>query len=430
MGIAQQIRQLTAPQRNAFLACFLGWSLDAFDFFILTFCLKAIAADFHTGIHQVTVAVSWTLMMRPVGALLFGVLAERFGRRPLLMANIICFSVFELASAFAPSLTALLVCRALFGIAMGGEWGVGAALALESLPAKGRGFFSGVLQEGYSIGNLLAAATFGILFPHLHGTGLLTNWRVMFMVGTLPALLVFYIRSKVQESPGWLNMLPEERKHFAGVVPHEMVGGLVRYWWRFLLLVVMMAAFTSLSHGTQDLYPTFMEKDHHLSTHWVGLIGVIGSLGAVFGGIAWGAWSEQIGRRRAIIGAALLTIPLIPLWAWTHAPLAICCGVFLMQFMVQGAWGIVPAHLNELAPASVRAVVPGLVYQMGSLLSSWNIFFQTDLATRYFNGALAPVLTGTVLVVVLVMVVTTSLCGEAKGVDLSGVEDEQMVVGV
>ncbi len=430
MGIAQEIRQLTAPQRNAFLACFLGWSLDAFDFFILTFCLRAIALDFHTGIKQVTVAVSWTLMMRPVGALLFGVLAERFGRRPTLMVNILCFSIFELASAFAPTLTALLVCRALFGIAMGGEWGIGSALALESLPAKGRGFFSGVLQEGYSIGNLLAAAAFGILFPRLHGTGMLTNWRVMFMVGTLPALLVFYIRSKVEESPAWLKMLPEERKHFVGLVPHDLMGGLVRYWGRFLLLVVMMTAFMSLSHGTQDLYPTFLERDHHLSARWVGLIGVIGSIGAVFGGISWGTLSERIGRRGAIIGAALLTIPLIPLWAWTHGPLVICCGVFLMQFMVQGAWGIVPAHLNELAPASVRAVVPGLVYQLGSLLSSWNIFFQTSLAARYFGGALSPVLAGTVVVVALSMVVTTALGGEAKGVDLSGVVNEGAAASV
>ena len=422
MGIVNEIRQLTASQRNAFLACFLGWSLDAFDFFILTFCLRAIAADFHTGLTQVAEAVFWTLVMRPVGALLFGILAERYGRRSTLMVNIVCFSVFELASAFAPTLPVLLVCRALFGIAMGGEWGVGAALALESLPARGRGFFSGLLQEGYSVGNLLAAAVFGLLFPHLHGTGLLTNWRVMFMVGTLPALLVFYIRSKVAESPAWLNA------HNAGAAPQptrpgfaDTVFALRRYWGTFLFLVVLMLAFMSFSHGTQDLYPTFLERDHHLPASVVGTIVVISNVGAILGGICCGGLSEIFGRRRTIITAALLSIPVIPLWAWTHTAWMIAAGAFVMQFLVQGAWGIVPAHLNELSPAPVRALLPGLVYQLGSLLSSRNIVLQTILVTRYAGGALAPVLAGTVVVVALVMAVVTALGDEAKGADLSGV---------
>ena len=204
MPFFSEIRALTRVQRNTFSACFLGWTLDAFDFFLLTFCLKAIAADFHVGVEQVAEAIFWTLVMRPVGALLFGAMAERYGRRPTLMVNVVSFSVFEFASAFAPTLHIFLVCRALFGVAMGGEWGVGAALALETLPARGRGFFSGLLQEGYVVGSLLAAAVFGLLFPHLHGTGMMTNWRVMFMVGALPALLAFYLNYKVEESPTWL----------------------------------------------------------------------------------------------------------------------------------------------------------------------------------------------------------------------------------
>ncbi|HKO18906.1 MAG TPA: MFS transporter, partial [Acidobacteriaceae bacterium] len=204
MALLGKFRALNAAQRSTFAACFLGWTLDAFDFFLLTFCLTAITVTFHTTRKEVEEAIFWTLAMRPVGAFVFGMLAERYGRRPTLMINVVAFSVFELASAFAPSLHSFLVCRALFGVAMGGVWGVGAALALETLPPEDRGFFSGLLQEGYVIGNLLAAALFGVLFSHLHGTGMLTNWRVMFMIGALPALLAFYLRFRVEESPAWL----------------------------------------------------------------------------------------------------------------------------------------------------------------------------------------------------------------------------------
>jgi SHS family lactate transporter-like MFS transporter len=189
-------RQLTSVQRNTFVACFLGWSLDAFDFFILVFCVSAIATEFNTKVSAIAEAIFLTLAMRPVGAFLFGLMADRFGRRPTLMVDIIAYSVFELASAFAPSLHIFLVMRACFGVAMGGEWGVGAALAFETLPAKGRGFFSGLLQEGYVVGYLMAALVYGTLFP-------LIGWRGMFVVGALPAFLVIYIRTKVDESPAW-----------------------------------------------------------------------------------------------------------------------------------------------------------------------------------------------------------------------------------
>src|SRR5882757_1651926 len=187
MEFIGHFRRLTSVQRNTFIACFLGWSLDAFDFFILTFCVSAIATEFQTKVSVVTEAIFITLAFRPVGAFLFGMMADRFGRRPTLMIDIIAYSVFELSSAFAPSLKVFLITRALFGIAMGGEWGVGAALAFETLPAKGRGFFSGVLQEGYAVGYLMAVLVFWLVFPHLHGTGMLTNWRVMFMIGAMPA---------------------------------------------------------------------------------------------------------------------------------------------------------------------------------------------------------------------------------------------------
>ncbi|HWW23650.1 MAG TPA: MFS transporter [Edaphobacter sp.] len=415
MSLLRELRSLTAIQRNTFVACFLGWTLDAFDFFLLTVCLRAIAADFHVTIPQVAEAIFWTLVMRPVGALLFGLLAERFGRRPTLMLNVVAFSLFVLASAFAPSLRIFLICRALFGIAMGGVWGVGAALALETLPASGRGFFSGVLQEGYVVGNLLAAALYGLLFPHLHGSGMFTGWRVMFMIGALPALLALYMQFKVAESPVWLAA--RERRLSGGAKKESAFDwqSFKAYLPTFLFLVLLMTAFTSFSHGTQDLYPTFLEKDHLLDPGRVGLIVVIGSLGALLGGITCGTASERFGRKRVIILAALCALPIIPLWVLSPSVLGLAVGGFLMQFAVQGAWGVVPAHLNELSPGPVRAIFPGLAYQLGNLCSSRNGVFQATLAARLHGGSLHIVMSGTAVVAALLVAGITALGREAKG---------------
>jgi len=416
-GIVAQWRGLTSPQRNAFIACFLGWALDAFDFFILTYVITAIASDFRTSVEAVTEALFWTLAMRPVGALIFGAMAEKFGRRPTLMINIISFCVFEVASGLAPTLGWLLVFRALFGVAMGGEWGVGAALAFETLPEKGRGFFSGLLQEGYVIGNFLAATVYGLVFPHLHGTGSLTNWRVMFFIGALPAILVFYIRSKVEESPAYLSgqvKAVRPRLHFADIR---------KYAATFLFLVLLMTAFNSFSHGTQDLYPTFLQKAKEFTPGRVGWVSDIGHVGALLGGIVFGTLSECWGRRRAIVTAALLSIPMIWFWAFTREPLLVALGGFLMQFMVQGAWGIIPAHLNELSPAAVRATFPGLAYQLGNLISSRNGKFQVALARKYFDGNLGPVLALTVVVVATAVALLAGFGREAKGQSMTSVDD-------
>jgi SHS family lactate transporter-like MFS transporter len=422
MPIAGHFRSLTRVQRNTFAACFLGWTLDAFDFFLLTFCLKAIALTFHVGVKQVAEAVFWTLVMRPVGAFFFGLMAEKFGRRPTLMLNIIAFSVFELASALAPTLHSFLICRAMFGIAMGGVWGVGAALVMETLPPEGRGFYSGLLQEGYVIGNLLAAMLFGLLFPHLHGTGIFTNWRVMFMVGTLPVLLVFYLRFKVEESPAWVaghdERAARQERGFTWEVFVANLRVMAGYLPIFVFLIVLMAAFTSFSHGTQDLYPTFL-LDHGLSEGHVGLVAAIGNIGALLGGMSFGTLSEWFGRKRSIIVAALLAIPMVPLWAWSHSMVLLAVGGFLMQFMVQGAWGIIPAHLNELSPGPVRAILPGFAYQLGNLLSSRNAVFQEAYAIKHNAGSLNVALSGTVVVVALVVASITALGPEAKGADLS-----------
>lgn len=418
-GIVSQWRALTSPQKNAFIACFLGWALDAFDFFILTYCISAIAADFHVALKQVTEAVFWTLAMRPLGALIFGALAEKIGRRPTLMINIISFCIFEVASGFAPTLTTFLIFRAFFGIAMGGEWGVGAALAFETLPEKGRGFFSGLLQEGYVVGNLLAASVYGLIFSHLPpiGSGMMTNWRLMFFIGAAPAILVFYIRSKVGESPAFLAGQAK------AVKPTINMADIMRYLPNFLYLVLLMTAFTSFSHGTQDLYPRFLEKGKGFVPETVGWVSDIGHIGALIGGMTFGTLSERWGRRRSIIIASLLAIPMIYIWAFTFVPLVVAAGGFLMQFMVQGAWGIIPAHLNELAPAAVRATFPGLAYQLGNLLSSKNATLQATMADKYFNGRLGPVMAITVAVVACVVAFLAGVGKEKRGQSMATIEE-------
>jgi SHS family lactate transporter-like MFS transporter len=407
MAMFGHFRGLTPPQRYAFLASLLGWSLDSFDFFILVFCVSAISTEFNAKVSQVMVAVSLTLAMRPVGAFFFGVFGDRFGRRPALLTNIICYSFFELASAFAPSLRSFLVIRALFGVAMGGEWGVGAALAFETLPVEGRGFFSGLLQEGYVLGYLLAALTYGLVFRFV-------GWRGMFMIGVLPAIpVIFLIATRVQESPAWREGRVSRKSEI------RLGRDIWKYLGSFLSLVVLMFAFNSFSHGTQDLYPTFLQKNHGFSSGAVGLIAVIYNIGALLGGIVFGSWSERIGRRRAIIVAAILSVPVIPLWAYSHSAPLLAAGGFLMQFMVQGAWGVIPAHLNELSPPAVRATFPGFAYQLGNLCASWNGVIQARFAEQRFAGNYAPVLAWTVLIVAALVAIITALGKEAKGADLA-----------
>ena len=416
MNVFQHFRRLTAQQRNTFVACYLGWSLDAFDFFILVVCLPAIASEFSVKVSVASEAIFLTLAMRPIGAFLFGMLADRVGRRPALMIDIVSFSVLELASAFAPSLKWFLILRALFGIAMGGEWGVGAALAFETLPAEGRGLFSGILQVGYNTGYLLAGLAFGTLFTHI-------GWRMMFVVGALPAFLVLYIRSSVEESPAWrLGRAAKQKK------PQEIrnldwyrgkLRGVILLIPPFLVLALLMFGFNLFSHGTQDLYPTFLKLNHGLTPQVVGMMVTVFNVGALLGSIVFGAWSEKIGRRWAIIAAALLAIPVAPLWAYSHSVAMLTLGAFLLQFMVEGAWGIIPAYLNELSPPSVRAMFPGLAYQTGNFLASRCTPVQSKIAEQHFGGNYAPVLAWTVVLVAVLLAVVTFFGKEATGADLS-----------
>jgi MFS transporter, SHS family, lactate transporter len=390
MKLFDELRQLDGPQRRAVTASFLGWTLDAFDFFVLVFVISAIADEFHAAIADVAYAITLTLAMRPVGALIFGWCADRYGRRPTLMVDILLYSLFELASAFAPSLGALLVLRALFGIAMGGEWGIGASLAMESIPPRSRGIVSGLLQEGYACGYLVAAIVYWIVFPW-------AGWRGMFAIGVLPALLVVYIRRGVEESPVW-----REQPHTTGA----MWRSIKEHAGLFVYVIVLMACFNAFSHGTQDLYPTFLRVQHGFSTGLVSTLTIIANLGAIAGGILFGAWSERIGRKLAITLAAIGAPPIAYLWAYSDSLVMLALGAFLMQFLVQGAWGIVPVHLNELSPGDVRGTFPGFTYQLGNLVISLLAPYQARLAAAHGdNYAFALALTAITVAVLIIIVV-------------------------
>ena len=409
MSLIADLKSLEPSQRSAIWASYLGWTLDAFDFFLMVFMLSAIGKEFGTDVKAVSQGVFLTLAARPIGAFCFGWLAERYGRRPVLMADIILFSIFEFASGFAPSLTSLLILRFLFGVGMGGEWGLGASLVMESIPAKLRGPVSGLLQSGYPSGYFVASLVYFLLFDTI-------GWRGMFMVGVAPALLVLLIRVHVRESPVF-----EARRGKAHVNP---VTELVRHWKIALYLVVLMTAFNFFSHGTQDLYPTFLQKQHHFDTHTTGILAAIMNVGAIVGGIGFGIWSERIGRKRAIIIASLLALPIIPLWAFSSTPLLLAVGGFLMQVAVQGAWGIVPVHLNELSPPLARSLFPGFAYQLGNLIASKNAPIQAGIAeSRGDNYGLALALVCGVMAVIIAA--WTAFGPERKNADFLADAKEQ-----
>jgi SHS family lactate transporter-like MFS transporter len=368
---------LTSPAAEghgaAVFAGFLGWTLDAFDFFLVVLSLTAIAQEFHRSDKEIAFSITLTLAFRPVGAFIFGLLADRYGRRIPLMIDLVFYSVVEVATGFAHSFTVFLVLRALFGIGMGGEWGVGASLAMEKVPPKLRGFLSGFLQQGYALGYLLAAGCYFFVFPHW-------GWRPMFFIGGLPALLGLFVRFKVKESEVWRKT----RQTSWGNLGREIVS----HWKLFLYLTLLMMMMNFASHGTQDMFPTFLQRHWGMKPTQRAAITAISMVGAIIGGTLFGSLSDHFGRRRAMITALICAMAAVPLWAYAPSVVLLIVGAFLIQFMVQGAWGVIPAHLSELSPDSVRGFLPGFAYQCGVLLAGSVAYIEALLAehTSYANA--------------------------------------------
>ena len=374
-GIERELVQ--APSKDghgaALFAGFLGWTLDAFDFFLVVLSLTAIAHEFHRSDKEVAFSITLTLVFRPVGAFIFGLMADRYGRRLPLMIDLVFYSVIEVLTGFAHSFAVFLVLRALFGIGMGGEWGVGASLAMEKVPPRLRGFLSGLLQQGYALGYLLAAVCSYFVFPRW-------GWRPMFFIGGLPALLGLFVRFRVKESEVW----QKTRHHNWSSLGREIVS----HWKLFLYLTLLMMMMNFASHGTQDMFPTFLQRHWNMDVHQRAGITAISMVGAILGGTLVGFLSDRFGRRRVMIASLVCAIALVPLWAYAPSVALLILGAFSIQFMVQGAWGIIPAHLSELSPDAVRGFLPGFAYQCGVLLASSVPFFEAILAehTSYANA--------------------------------------------
>lgn len=374
---SQSLSQSTSPAKDshgpAVLAGFLGWTLDAFDFFLVALSLTAIAQEFHRSDKEVAFSITLTLVFRPVGAFIFGLMADRYGRRLPLMIDLVFYSFVEVLTGFAHSFAAFLVLRALFGIGMGGEWGVGASLAMEKVPPRLRGFLSGMLQQGYALGYLLAAVCSYLVFPRW-------GWRPMFFIGGIPALLGLFVRFRVKESEVWQKTRHKDWSSLGREI--------ISHWKLFLYLTLLMMMMNFASHGTQDMFPTFLQRHWHLDVHHHATITAISMVGAILGGTLVGFLSDRFGRRRVMVGSLVCAIALVPLWAYAPSLTLLVIGAFSIQFMVQGAWGIIPAHLSELSPDSVRGFLPGFAYQCGVLLASSVPYAEAMIAehTSYTNA--------------------------------------------
>ncbi len=403
------VRSATVPNpptseghRAALLAGFLGWTLDAFDFFLVVFSLTAIAEEFHRPDRDVALSIAITLGFRPVGAFVFGLLADRYGRRLPLIIDLIFFSVVEVLSGLAPNYATFLVLRALFGIGMGGEWGVGASLAMEKVPARWRGVLSGLLQEGYAAGYLLAAGCYFVIFPRW-------GWRPMFFIGGLPALLAIYVRLHVKESEVW-----EKTRHENW---GELGRGILSHWKLFLYLVLLMMMMNFVSHGTQDMYPTLLKRQWGFSPQKVAAVTAVSMVGAIAGGVIFGLLSDRFGRKRSMVAALIGALAVIPLWAFSPSLGLLVAGGFSMQFMVQGAWGVIPAHLSELSPDSVRGFLPGFAYQCGVLLAGSVAYIEAIFAQRM---SYATAMAVTAVTVFTGAIIITVLGRERRGIQFGG----------
>jgi MFS transporter, SHS family, lactate transporter len=411
MASSTAVREpLTRDQRNAFTAALLGWTMDAFDYFIVVLVYADIAADFDVSKERVAFLTTATLLMRPVGAFIFGLWADRVGRRIPLIVDVCFYSVVGFLCAFAPNLSVLVFLRFLYGIGMGGEWGLGAALAMEKIPVARRGFFSGMLQEGYSLGYLLAAASY-LLLTDAFGL----SWRWLFALSIIPALIALLIRTRVEESEVWKAAREEMKVNRTSFKDVFLDATILR---RFVYLIVLMTAFNWMSHGTQDVYPTFLKATEDggaaLAEHTALVIAIIYNVGAIIGGLVFGTLSERFGRRYTIAFCAVMGLPIVPLFAYSSSAAFLCLGAFLMQLFVQGAWGVIPAHLTEMSPDAIRGFYPGVTYQLGNVFAALNLPLQEHLATSHgYPFALAV----TVIPVLCVVALVTLVGKEAKGVE-------------
>ena len=394
------VPQTRSDQWHAVSAGFLGWTLDAFDFFVVVFLIDTLAHQFSVSKGAIIWTITATLALRPVGAVIFGLLADRYGRRWPLMANVVFFSVVELLCGFAPNYHVFLLLRALYGIGMGGEWGVGASLAMEAAPERWRGILSGILQSGYSVGYLLAAVAAKTILPLSPVWG----WRAMFWVGGVPALLAFYIRFKVKESDAW----KQHRAPTFGAIVRTASG----HWKLFAYLVLLMTMMMFFSHGTQDLYPDFLKSSHGFSQATVSNVAILFNLGAIFGAIVFGHLSERLGRRKAMLLALCVAFAAIPAWAFGGTLAVLTLGAIVMQIGVQGTWGIIPAHLNELSPHAVRGLLPGFAYQIGVLIAAPTNSIEYALCHRLGYGYGLAVFEG---VTILLLAIVISLGREDRG---------------
>ena len=388
--------------KAAVLAGYLGWTLDAFDYFLVVFCLTAIGREFHVSDASMALSLTITLAFRPVGAFLFGLMADRYGRRLPLMIDLVFYSVVEVLSGLAPNYTTFMLLRALFGIGMGGEWGVGATLAMEKVPPRLRGLLSGVLQQGYACGNLLAAGCYFFLFDRV-------GWRPLFFIGGLPALLALFVRFRVKESEVWHRTRHKTWGHlFSGILSH---------WKVFVFMVFFMTTMNFVSHGTQDMYPTFLERQWHFLPKERAAMTAVASFGAIIGGTLFGLFSDRSGRRRAMITALMAALVVIPVWAFAPSMRLLVVGAFLMQFMVQGAWGVIPAHLAELSPDSVRGFMPGFGYQCGVLIAGSVAYIEAVFAGR---TSYAVAMAATAATVFVLAALATALSKERRAVRFAG----------
>src|SRR3954454_4341178 len=413
MGLAmlrEQARGLTRDQRNAFVAAWLGWAMDAFDYFLLVFVITDVADTFNTTKTHVAVATTLKLAARLAGEASFGYLADRHGRRPVLLACVLFYSTVGFLTAFSTSLTMLLVLRALYGVGMGGEWGLGASLAMEKIPAAKRGFWSGVLQQGYPVGYLLAAIAYFIVEP-------LFTWRGLFVCAAIPALLALFIRLRVEESEAWEQTRERQKQTKVGFRQVLMNPQVAR---RFVYLVLLMAAFNFMSHGTQDYYPTFLEDTFDATHTTTVVVAIIYNLGAILGGAYFGAVSQGFGRRKTIMMCAGFALLVSPAFAYAPGLALLALSAFVMQFFVQGAWGVIPAHLTELSPDEIRGFYPGVTYQLGNLLAAVNLPIQTSLAESH-SGRFA--LFAVIVPVLIAVIVLTALGREARGIEFGGTTD-------